>query len=245
MILINIVKVALCLPLLCSIFSEAFSQPRRHIEVSGRAVDRNGDPVRNVTATLDVFPCHGCPNDVVPTNRSMDDGVFFVDTTVAQGQDLVLYLEEIEPVGFWSPVDISPYSRFAHLPEFRVIRITPPKNSSRVDLGDVEVKIRFGKVILNVPERWNELATESTTLVLRLRDRTGTLVYDNELPLSVANAKSDSVKLALTPGRWKVQLLMRHIGRTLSSPMRPVLVKLGNCETINLTNSSTPKPCGS
>jgi hypothetical protein len=176
MILMTIVKAALCLSLLCSIFSEASSQAR-DIEVSGRAVDHKGDPVRNVTATLDAFPCRGCPKDVVPSNRSMDDGVFFVDTTVSADQYLVLYLREIEPVGFWSPVGGSPYSGFAHLPEFRGIRIRPHRNSSRVDLGDVEVEIRFGKVILKVLESWNDLATESTALVLRLRDRSLSPLY--------------------------------------------------------------------
>lgn len=241
--MINIVKTTLCLLLVCLIFSDVRSQARRHIEVSGRAVDHKGEPVRYVTATLDVFPCRGCPKDVVPSNLSLDDGVFFVDTTVTPDQYLVLYLTEVEPVGFWSPIGGSPYSRFAHLPEFRGIQLKAPRNSSRVDLGDVEVKIRFGKVILKVPESWNDLATESTALVLRLRDRTGTLVYDKELPLSAANGKSDSVKLALTPGKWKVQLLLRHTGRSLRSPVTRVIVKSGNCERITLTNSSIPKPC--
>ena len=239
--ILNIVKAALCCFLLCLIFGEARGQAGRHVEVSGRAVDHKGEPIRNVTATLDAVPCRGCPKDVVPSNRSMEDGVFFVDTNVLEDQLLLLYLAEIEPVGFWSPVGGSPYPRFAHLPEFRGIRLPPPRNSSHVDLGDVEVKIRFGKVILKVPENWNDLASESTALGLRLRDRTGTLVYDDELPLSAANAKSDSVKLALTPGRWKVQLLLRYRGRKLSSPVRSVVVKPAKCETITLASSTPPR----
>lgn len=242
MILKNLVKAALGLSLLCSVFCDARSQTRRHIQVSGRAVDRKGQPVRQVTATLDVFPCRGCPKDVVPSNRSMDDGVFFVDTTLSADQYLVLYLREIEPVGFWSPIGGSPYSRFAHLPEFRGIRIRPPRNSLRVDLEDVEVKILFGKVILKVPESWNALGSESA-LELRLQDRTGTLVYDDDLPLSAANANSSSVKLALTPGRWKVQLLMRHNGQRFRSAVRSIVVKPANCEIVSLTNRSHPEPC--
>lgn len=239
----NTMRVALCFFLLCASLEDAHSQATRLVEVSGRAVDRKREPVRNVTAALDVFPCRGCPKDVVPSNRSVDDGVFFINTTVSSDQDLVLYLQEVEPIGFWSPVGGSPYSKFAHLSEFRGIRIRPPKNSSRVDLGDVEVKIRFGKVILKIPEGWKDLATESAPIVLRLRDRTGAVVYYDELPLSAASAKSESVKLALTPGRWKVQLLFPHMGRRLSSPIRSVIVKPANCETITLTNSSKPERC--
>lgn len=240
---VNSVKPALYLFLLCSIFSEAQGQAQRHVEISGRAVDNKGDPVQNVTATLDTFPCRGCPNDVVPSNRAIDDAVFFVDTTVLPHQYLVLYLAEIEPVGFWSPVGGSPYSKLRHLPEFRGIRIRPPRKSSRVDLGNVEVKIRFGKVILMVPDDWRDLATESTSLVLRLRDRTGALIYDNELPLSTANAKSDSVKLALTPGRWKVQLLLRQNDQKFSSSVKNVVVRVGSCTTVPLTKLKITQPC--
>ena len=239
----NTGNAALCFLLLCSIFGEARSQARRHIAVSGRAVDHKREPVRDVFATLDVFPCRGCPKDVVPSNRSFDDEVFFVGTSVSAGQYLVLYLHEVEPIGFWSPVGGSPYSRCAHLPEFRGIRIRLPKHRLRVDLGDVEVKVRFGKVILKVPEGWKDLATDSSGLVMRLRDRTGALVYDDELPLSAASAKSDSVKLALPTGQWKVQLLLPHMGRRLRSPVRRVIVKSADCQVIPLTGFSRPEPC--
>lgn len=78
---------------------------------------------------------------------------------------------------------------------------------------------------------------------MRLRDRTGALVYDDELPLSAASAKSDSVKLALPTGQWKVQLLLPHMGRRLRSPVRRVIVKSADCQVIPLTGFSRPEPC--
>lgn len=218
------------------------NQSRRNLQVSGRAVDNNGDPIADVMATLYSEPCHGCIDNVVPSNRSFGEGFFSVDSSGLVGERFTLYLTEVVPAGYWSPLDGAPFNELAHLPEFRGIPLTLTRRRSRIDLGAVKVRIRFGKVVLRVPEEWKDLAAESTALVLRLRDRTGRIL-DNELPLSVANAKSDSVKLALTSGRWKVQLLLRHNDQRLSSPVRNIMVKPGNCETITLTNSSSPKPC--
>jgi len=228
---------------LFSIANEEQGQVRRSIRVTGRAVDRNGAVVSNVLATLYSPPCRGCIDNVVPSNRSFDDGVFFVDSTGTLRDQFTLYLEEIEPPGFWSPIGAAPYYKLAHLPEFRGIPIKPSRQSSDIQLGDVEVKIRFGKVILEVPENWKELAPESTPLFLRLRDRTGALIYDGKLPLTTANASSDSVKLALTPGRWKVQLMMRHHNQELSSPVKSVNVQPGSCALLPATRLAAAQPC--
>lgn len=228
---------------LLSMAIEATGQTRQSVRVSGRAVDQNGVAITDVRAILYSPPCRGCIDNVIPANPSFNDGAFFVDSSGTRGTEFTLYLEEVVPPGFWSPIGGAPYFNLDHLPEFRGMRIRHPRKSSEVELGDVEVKIRYGKVILEVPESWKDLAPESTPLRLRLRDRTGALIYNGKLPLTTATAKSDSVKLALTPGRWKVQLLLDHKGQRLSSPVRPVVVKPTGCETITLTKNSSPEPC--
>lgn len=219
------------------------AQSRRVIQVSGRAVDQNGVAVKNVTATLYSPPCRNCMDHILPANSSFPDGVFFVDSTPTSRTRFVLYLEENVPFGFWSPFGGPPFDDLAHLQEFRGLPIRPSKGSSRIDLGDVQVKIRFGKVILQMPEAWKDLAAESTTLWLRLRDRTGTTIYDGQLPKTTATSKSNTVKLALTPGRWKVQLEIRQNGHRSSSDMKSVVVRAGSCTVQPLTKLAIGQPC--
>ena len=227
------VEVLLGFAAICFIVSGSNAQ-RRQFLVSGRAVDHNGVPVANVIATLYSPPCAGCIDNVVPANRSLPGGEFFVDSTGTSPDRFILYLEEIPARGFWSPLGGPPFADLAHLPEFRGLRIRPLKRARRIDLGKVEVRIRFGKVILRVPKKWSELAPEATALTFRLQDRTGTLVYNGEIPATVATAKSESVKLALTPGRWNLQLILRMGKQNLRSPRRAVLVRVDSPAVVSL-----------
>lgn len=239
----RIVTAALCLLVLLSTGVGQKGQLQRRIQVSGRAVDRHGVPLSGVRATLFSPPCPGCIDNVVP-NRSFSDGAFFVDSAGTLRDRFTLYLEEIVPVGFWSPLGGPPYYELAHLPEFRGIRIRLRRQSSYIDLGNVEVKIRFGKVILKVPENWKQLAPESTSLVLRLRDRSGAVIYDGKLAVTTASARSESLKLALTPGRWKVQLVLHHNNQEFSSPIKSLIVRSASCLFLPLTKVARAEPCG-
>ena len=237
----RIVKVVFGLAALCSLATGIEAQQRQFL-VSGRAVDHHGVPVPNVIATLYSPPCSGCIDNVVPANRSLAEGVFFVDSTGTPRDRFTLYLTEIPDPRFWSPLGGPPFDDLAHLPEFRGLQIRPPRHSNRVDLGNVVVRIRFGKVILQVPKQWKEMAPEAA-LRLDLRDRTGALIYTGQIPAMIASAKSESVKLALTPGRWSLQLSVRNRQRIVRSPVKSVTVRLDSCEAVSFDRSARTKPC--
>jgi hypothetical protein len=238
----RIVNVVLGLAAICLLASGIEAQQRQFL-ISGRAVDHHGVPVPNVIATLYSPPCSGCIDNVVPANRAVADGVFFVDSTGGPRDRFTLYLEEIPAPDFWSPLGGPPFQDLAHLPEFRGLRIRPPRHSDRVDLGNVVVRVRFGKVVLQVPEKWKELAPEASALRLHLRDRTGAVIYNGEIPTMIASAKSESVKLALTPGRWTLQLSLRNGQQIFRSPIKSVTVRLNSCAAVSFDRSTRTKPC--
>ncbi|HYV10220.1 MAG TPA: hypothetical protein VE980_04860 [Pyrinomonadaceae bacterium] len=214
----------------------------RHIEVSGRAVDNNGAPIRDVLATLYSEPCKDCIDNVFPANRSFDEGFFIVDSSGKVGDRFTLYLSEIVPAGYWSPLGGPPFSDLAHLPEFRGIPLTLTRRR-RIDLGEVRVRIRFGKVNFVIPESWKRLSPEPKALSLRLQDRKGVVIYDGELPATTATTKSDNLKLALTEGVWKVQLSFNHLNQRFISPMKSLTVQPGSCVTVPLDRVTKAEPC--
>src|SRR6185369_10048808 len=145
----------ICATVLALVFSLAVgaNSQSRNISVSGRAVDDKGAPIRDVLATLYSEPCKDCIDNVFPANRSFDEGFFIVDSSGKAGDRFMLYLSEIVPAGYWSPLGGPPFSDLAHLPEFRGIPLTLTRRR-RIDLGEVRVRIRFGKVNFVIPESW-------------------------------------------------------------------------------------------
>ncbi len=238
----KIVRTIGLLLLLSSVWLDTFGQSRRFIEVTGRAVDEKGAPIPDVIATLFSPPCRGCIDNVVPSNRSVSEGIFFVESYATANQRFTLFVEEKVPAGFWSPFGGPPFRDLAHLPEFRGIPIKPSPQSARIDLGNVKIKIRFGRIIVAMPKTWPKLIADSTVLELRVRDRVGTLIYNGRLP-TAATTESHSVRLALTPGRWSVQIKLSDNNRELISPVKSVVVRAGSCVVLPLDQSATIQPC--
>jgi hypothetical protein len=236
----------ICATVLALVFSLAVgaNSQSRNISVSGRAVDDKGAPIRDVLATLYSEPCKDCIDNVFPANRSFDEGFFIVDSSGKAGDRFMLYLSEIVPAGYWSPLGGPPFRELAHLPEFRGIPLTLTRKRSRIDLGEVKIRIRFGKVNFVIPASWKRLSPEPKILSLRLQDRKGVVIYDAELPATTATTKSDNVKLALTAGEWKVQFSLKDSNQRLVSPLKSITVRPGSCVTVPLDRRTKPEPCG-
>ena len=135
------------------------------------------------------------------------------------------------PDGFWSPIRDPPFAAASHLPGFRGIPIRVRKGAAQVDLGEVVVKLRYAKVIIELPNipagNRKEPSTAFPTVDLRLVDGTGTVIYSGRVPKSALDPTFESIKLALPNGNWKLKLILRDSGRDISS-----------CHSISVKNLS-------
>ncbi|MGH9875198.1 MAG: hypothetical protein ACRD9S_22310 [Pyrinomonadaceae bacterium] len=228
-------------------FATAVGQ-QKNIIVAGRAIDERGTPVSNAIATLYYPPCRGCIDQILPVGRSLSEGVFFVDYSAETFKGLKLYLQEEVPKGFWSPIDDPPFENVSHLSQFRGIPIRPRKGRTRVDLGNVLVKVRYARVIVELPsvlgEKYKPSREALTEVNLTLRDARGKIIYDGSLPELAFDPKSSFVNLALPKGEWRVDFSCNNRNRTLRSPLLSIDIQDLGCKRFALIDGKqTVRAC--
>lgn len=212
----------------------------RTIMVAGRAVDERGAPISNAIATIYYPPCRDCIDHILPVGFSLPDGVFFVDHSGISLRGWKLFLRERVPNGYWSPIDGPPFEKLTHLAQFRGIPIRPQKRTTRVDLGDVLVRVRFSKVIIELPKVLGEQDKPSRdvleALKFTLRDARGKIIYDGQLPESAFDPTFSFVNLALTKGVWGVEFSIADQKIRLRSPVLSIRIADLGCKKITLVN---------
>lgn len=218
------------------------------VRLSGRTVDEVGRPVQDAIVTLYYPPCQTCTDHLVPVAFPFPDGVFFIEHTGKSRRGLELFAAEKVPSGFWSPLHGPPFEDLAHLPQFRGIPIRPSGRAARQDLGDVLVKIRYGKAIVDLTsilgERYkpNEVAAKLLRFVLR--DQRRKIIYDGWLPERAFDPTFSSVRLALTKGTWGLEFSFADDKNLVRSPQLNIHVTDDGCQRVTMiVGRPTQQPC--
>jgi hypothetical protein len=117
----------------------------------------------------------------------------------------------------------------------------------RVDLCDVLVKIRYSKVIIEIPkeltEKYKPNREASKGLNFTLRDVQGKVIYAGPLPELAFDPTFSYVNLALPQGSWKVDFSLGD-----NKQLRPAAVSLHiaglSCKKVTVVGD-TPieQPC--
>lgn len=220
--------------------------------VTGRAVDERGIPIPNAIATLYYPPCQDCIDHILPVGFSLPDGVFFVEAANISGKGLMLFLEERIPTGFFKPFGSPPFDNLSHIPLFRGIPVYLPKsmrrNYVRVDLGDVLVRIRWSKIIVDLREvlgeQYQPSRDSSRSLKMTLRGSKRIYIYDGRLPEVAFNPTFSSVNLALPKGRWILEFSLNPPNQRIRSIRFLINLKNLGCTKITLIEGKQRQtPC--
>lgn len=237
-----LVPLAISLLFLVVPWSSAFGQESI---ISGRVVDDAGKPVSGAAITLYIPPAPGAFEIIMPGVKSLPDGVFFLHSgSITSSRGLKLFIEEPVPHGFWSPFNGPPFGKLSRLPPFRGIPIRLRYHRARIDLGDVPAGIRYAKVVLDLTRVWpgkpNPSLEELAAAKLRVRDGVGNIIYDGRMPESALNPESLLLNLALTKGRWMVEI---SLGESFRSPRRYINVTTLSCLKVALAGTPVQKDC--
>ena len=245
-----VLRVACC-ALLCLAFAAAgtsivFSQTRT-ILIGGRAVDTKGDPVSNAEIFLDYPPCHSCFEHILPSGRSLPDGVFFIEYDGQSFKQLRLFLEGPVPSGYWSPILLPLRGGASRLPEFRGIPIHAQRHVERIDVGDVTVILRYAKVKIDLAKTWREnlnpTRDEFKEMRFTLRSKQGQVVYSGRLTEPTFDFAASTANLALPNGTWILEFSISRAGRRILSPRRVININTLSCINVTLTDKQVQKPC--
>lgn len=198
-----------------------FVSAQRTMRVTGRAVDDRGIPLSKVVVTLFTPPCRNCFEHVLPSGLSFPDGAFFADTAGTSLKNLSLFISEPIPAGFWSPLNDPSLEELSHPGIFRSIPIRVRKGESHVDLGDVVVRNRYAKVILDLPKpslgENRSGSNDRMQVNLSLLDSRKRIIYSGFLPMAALTSDLGPVNLVLPMGRWTLKLLVYLQGKRTSS----------------------------
>lgn len=211
----------LSLAIIVAVVIPAALAQQRTVRVVGRTVDERGAPIPKAIVSLYTPPCHNCIDHVLPAASSLFDGFFVIDSDGISLKNLKLFVSGPVPAGFWSPIRDPPFAAASHLPGFQGIPIRVLKGAAQVDLGEVVVKLRYAKVIIELPKisagKRTQPPTAFPALDLRLLDGKGTVLYSGQVPKSAFDPTFESIKLALPNGNWKLKLLLSDSGRDIAS----------------------------
>lgn len=183
--------------------------PSQDLLVTGRAVDEQHKPISGAIATLYYPNCRGCIDHILPVGFSLEDGVFFVEIT-GVSSNIRLFVEDRVPAGFWSPLGDPAFDDLSGHPEFKGIPINS-HGKSTVHLGNVQVRIRYSKIIVDLPRllpSYVPSQQSAEALIFSLRDYRGKLIYKGTLPNVAFAPNFSSVNLALTKGKWTVEFFL-------------------------------------
>jgi len=207
--------------------------------IAGRAVDERGAPIANALITIDYPACANCIDKILPGARSLPDGVFFIEWSGTSFKGVKLFAEGSVPKGYWSPIRSAPFDGLSHVSLFRGIRLHRPRRNSRIDLGDVTVKIRYNKIPLDLAQvfrgKYVPARDSAKTLNFVLRDGGGHIVYEGFLPDAAYDHTFSKLNLALPRGKWILWFSLNQSGAKINS--RRLVIKVKN-EPLAASNKS-------
>jgi hypothetical protein len=209
----------LLLPILILGFVSAVSAQQPTL-IAGRAVDEQGEPIANALITIDYPACANCIDKILPSARSLPDGVFFIEWSGTSFNRVKLFAEGSVPQDFWSPISGAPFYGLSHVRLFRGIPLHRPRRNSRIDLGNVTVKIRYNKRPIDLGHlfggKFVPARDSASALNFVLRDAAGHIIYDGSLPDAAYDRTFSKLNLALPRGKWILWFSLNQNGAKIN-----------------------------
>jgi|GEM_PF-5906288 len=218
--------------ILCAGAAGAVAQ-QKSVWISGRAIDESGAPVSGIQGTLYYDPCRNCTEHLLLGFTSQADGAFSIEADTSL-KGVKLFLKYPVPSGYWTPIDAPPFSELSHLPIFSGVPVRLSKRSNHIDVGDVPVKIRYGKVNLDLTtllgEGYRPGHAASSYLDFSVREQTGKVIYEGRFPEVAFDATYASLHLAFPPGKWFLQVALADKKKTEAKRLLIEIDKWGHAK---------------
>jgi hypothetical protein len=197
--------------LIFSLNSAATFAQKRNIQISGRAVDEKGKGIQGALVTIYYPPCKNCFEHLLHSFETLPEGGFVLEAPWVPERKLTLFIEEPTPNGFWAP-----YKPFiGNLSNGKGYKykgtIVALSRKSRIDVGDVRVNVRYGRVSLrftNCEPEWRG----SSNIDVTVKNHAGVIVQQISVPKAAIDLKASLVKLAIPAGKWELIFSMRNPG---------------------------------
>jgi hypothetical protein len=200
--------------------------------ISGKVVDRDG-PVFGAVVSL-VSSCENCPDELIPTVTTTDDGYFSMEGDFAHAKDTRIFVEKKAPKEFWTPF-FAPDFFLTKLLRFRGIKVHVP-SSGLVNLGEVAPTVDYAKITVDLSKAFatrNSLGIRSKES-LRLAVYRGDLKVIGEISIPENALSGMLVKLALPIGEnWTLKISFLDGSRSV---MAKVFVNLDHADEVVYQN---------
>ncbi len=170
--------------------------------LSGRVLDKKGNPVPKVQVSLIYEPCDTCIDQVIPAVSTNEDGVFFFLQDYGLERATV-FVEGVVPKDSWNPINasnlaFSKHGRFSGTPVNFL-------QSNSIHLGDILPAVFYEKTAINLRELFaidlQQHDYSMKGLTLEIKDDRGNLVVEKSIPQEFVD-KEFSLSLVLPQGRW-------------------------------------------
>lgn len=186
------------------------------MSVTGRVVDRDGSALAGAIVTL--LPavrvvCEGCIDEVYGGFVTSDDGTFYVQSQLFEGQQARLVVSDPIPFDVW-PALISPEldMALATMPEFRGLELVATGRT--IQLGDIEPNIVYRRVSIDLGSAFRRTITLRDESVVQLSIKyKGKKVVDKMIVHERAiDRERNTLTFALPQGKWKVTVFLFQNG---------------------------------
>lgn len=181
---------------------------RTSVEISGRAVDEKGRGIQRALVTIYYPPCKNCFEHILPSFETLPEGGFVIEAPFVSARKVTLFIEEPTPKGFWAPY--RPFvGNLSQAGRYRGTTVTLP-NKSRIELGDLRVHVRYGKVLVGFV-KCDQDRNGSTVpeISITIKNRKGAIVQQMSVPKAAIDLSASLIKLALPAGKWELTFSLR------------------------------------
>lgn len=130
------------------------------IDIYGTLIDEAGKPVEDAFVRLyyKTTPCETCVDQIFPGARTPKNG-FFSHRVPSNKKQVFVFIDEAEPEGFFSPLFYLTEEERQNIPALSGISIKLRKK--HIDLGEIKLPYRFGKVIIDLPSIFGKDSTST------------------------------------------------------------------------------------
>lgn len=210
------------------------TKERQRFVVKGRVVDERGQPVSSAIVVLIPKVSVETSGSMTVYHKTTPEGRFSIKESDIRGiRKHVLYVTDDLPADAELPLSPPFAGLVSSSQAFSGLDITPSE-SSEIDLGDVPLQVRYGRVFIHLQDHTGaklRFDAYNTTLVpnikLRVRNALGDVVSECWVSEKGFHAAESTITVALPEGHWQLELAGPAKGDTViwHPPAYPVFVR--------------------
>jgi hypothetical protein len=187
-----------------------------HARLSGRAVDKKGNPIAGAQVSLIYDACDACIDQIIPVISTNTDGVFFFleHHGIKSGR---VFVEGVVPKGAWTPLNASDLS-FTDKLRFHGVPVVFSESES-ISLGDIAPTVFYKRTKIELRKLFSiNLKTSQSLedLTVKIADREGNLGIEKKVPRTYVD-KELILDIALPQGMWDLTFSARINSQMVSS----------------------------